>query len=288
MNKKAELLFLDQERNSKEWVDKFFELGENGDTEGMTTLLNNAKQLYLEEYDIYDTIQHLTNKATDGTKREKLIEQLRSYSIIKKVEEAGDTIMVRTPQCDIIFVKLTGLLPGLKEESLETWDRMGRCHTKSIEVSSRLEVFSNDVVTGYIYDISDKAKFLHSWLEFSKDKKEYVIDYTMNVVMNKEGYYYLRHADPITRINDVDIREDKKKGFSDIKGLTDREYLVFRHEIAKELRQKEERDGKLVREVDALEDFDFCISKLKIKYENVAEQTYTPDYTEDSVGYDGP
>lgn len=98
----------------------------------------------------------------------------------------------------------------------------------SLEISLSLN-FPNEVVTGFIYGISDKVKYLHSWIEFNKDGNEYVIDYTMNVIMNKEGYYFIRQAEELSRISNQDILFDSKIS------INSKVYLVFRHEIMKEL-----------------------------------------------------
>jgi len=96
-----------------------------------------------------------------------------------------------------------------------------------------------ELVTGYIYGVADKGKFLHSWVECGKEGKEIVMDYTMNVGMKKDGYYFLMHAEPIARISDKDVKEDIRRfgHFFDFSNYT--QYLLFRDETIRQLEEKE-------------------------------------------------
>lgn len=136
-----------------------------------------------------------------------------------------------------MFARLSDVIPELNTDGdLVNWNRIGKCHTKSREISSRLEI-SNEVVTGYFHTIADVTRYLHSWVEFSKSGEDYVIDYTMNVVMNKKGYYSLGHIKELCRIRNNEIISDFPL-FSQFADLPLKIYLVFRHEMAKEIEQK--------------------------------------------------
>ena len=95
-----------------------------------------------------------------------------------------------------------------------------------------------------MYGISDKEKNIHTWIEFEEGKNEYVIDYTFNVLMNKEGYYYLRKAEPLSIITSKEMNSDRKLGIFDKDnemangkgiGISEKEYLLFRNEILNDL-----------------------------------------------------
>lgn len=232
-----DLLFNIPEKVSNEWYLKVYELAEKGDAEGVANLFKQANELYLAEYHIYNTIQQLTNNDAIGDIRERLLKQLKACQIVKKIKTYKDgTIVIVTEKDmpDIVVTRLSDFIPDLKKDNnLGNWDRQGQCHTQSKEISLRLD-FPNEVVTGYFHAMSDKARFLHSWVEFSKDGKDYVIDYTMNAVMNKKGYYFIRHVQELCRISDTDILSDIDL-FSHLRGLNIKEYMVFRHEMAREL-----------------------------------------------------
>ena len=240
--KNYDLEFNVPEKEANEWYLKVYELGEKGDAEGVTELFKQANELYFDEYHIYNTIQQLTN---DNAEKTRLLKQLKECKIVKKIKTYKDgTIVIVTKKDkdnnipDIIVTRLSDFILDLKEEDndLGTWERQGKCHAKSKEISLRL-TFPNEVVTGYFHSMSDKARFLHSWVEFSQNGKDYVIDYTMNIVMNKRGYYFIRHIEELCRISDTDILSDLEL-FSQLKGLNIKEYMVYRHEIAKELKEK--------------------------------------------------
>lgn len=86
-----------------------------------------------------------------------------------------------------------------------------------------------------IYGYSDKEKYLHTWVE---GKLGYgfpvVIDYTMNALMNKDGYYFLQKPKILSRISGKDLEMDNKfiRKFAKTGAtINDKEYLVFRDEI---------------------------------------------------------
>lgn len=239
MNKKVKQ-HISMEKESEEWYNEFLELINKGDEEGVFNLLQQAKNIYLNEHIIYRTIQCLVSEGVDSNERERLIKELEKYSFIKEIKYTDSAIMIKVFQNnienDIYIYKLSDVFHELKEEGIETPDRHGKCRSKSIDISSRLK-YPSDVVTGYIYGASDKGKYSHTWVECG-EKREYVMDYTMNAVMKKEGYYFLRHAEPIARISDIDIKEDIKRFgyFADCSDIL--EYLLFREEKIKQIEEK--------------------------------------------------
>ena len=94
--------------------------------------------------------------------------------------------------------------------------RAGKCHWGTIELVRRLhsnkQKYDADyrVVTGLNTIITDQYKYLHTWLEYESPKGEpLVADFTMNAIMPKEYYYWLRNAEPIHEIPDKTILQDK-------------------------------------------------------------------------------
>ncbi len=77
----------------------------------------------------------------------------------------------------------------------------------SSEYISQLLAFPNSIVTGYVYGISDKSKKMHTWVEFkNNNNQEFVIDYDDNTVYNKEGFYFLKHVEPLKKVSSDDLK----------------------------------------------------------------------------------
>ena len=232
-------LFNQPDDESKNWYEKFYELSYAGNLEALNNLLSSAEEIYFDEYLIYNSIQQLTNDDMIE-KRKRILKQIKISGIVRGIKKFKDgTIIIKTkkPYPNILVIKLSELIPETTHDgNLGNWERHGKCHDMSHSISLRLGI-PNDLVTGYVRTVSDKTKFLHSWVEFSDGEKEYAIDYTMNVMMNKKGYYFLRKCEEICRINDTDVLFDLDI-FSRFPGISTREYCVFRHEIVKEYRQE--------------------------------------------------
>lgn len=77
--------------------------------------------------------------------------------------------------------------------------------------------FETHFVTGRIYQLSPKAKYLHSWVEISDKKEEFVIDPTRNAVYSKEAFYYINHVGETARVHSKVLSED----YDMIRTLTD-------------------------------------------------------------------
>ena len=94
-------------------------------------------------------------------------------------------------------------------------------------------------MTGYIYGYSDKSKFLHSWVESTINDEEYVIDGTLNAMINKDGYYLMQHAKPITKISDSVLKSDIKNYVNEMQSIPLEVYYVFRDEIVNDLEKNQ-------------------------------------------------
>ena len=128
-------------------------------------------------------------------------------------------------------------------KDLENYKRVGKCHIGSILTSAILKD-KNYVVSGYTNNL---GRYLHSWIEADIGKKEVVMDYVMNAIMNKEGYYYLKNPIEINRIHQSTIIKDRKNmilaKIGEI-GLGDKEYVFFRDEILKDMERELKDSGR--------------------------------------------
>jgi len=178
---------------------------------------------------------------------EYVLNDAKQKGIIKSFErkKIGYSIITKddTP---IRFIKLTDFIPELDEDvkkRLQSDKRSGHCHWDSIHLAEHLEM-PNRVASGYCTMQSKKMPFPHTWVELEHQGKEWVLDFTMNEVMNKEGYYKLFSPqktisiDNQTLIEDLSLRKRSSLEFEDI-----RMYL-FHPDEAREVMQEEIKSHK--------------------------------------------
>ena len=99
-------------------------------------------------------------------------------------------------------------------------ERGGKCHPYSVLTAVMYKnktEFDTHLVTGRIYQLSHKFKYLHSWVEISRDGKTYIIDPSKNLVIDRDSYYEINHVQGTERISANQVSEDYKM----IRRLTD-------------------------------------------------------------------
>jgi len=124
---------------------------------------------------------------------------------------------------DLFVLKNDKSVIDLKKELLNYKKRKGLCHYNCIIY---LNSFGNKIVTGYVDDSILPNRVIHSWIE--TDKK--VIDYTKNLVINKEDYYRLLNPEILNTVTKEQLNSDidiiRKMDF-----LGSKFYCLFRDEI---------------------------------------------------------
>ena len=150
-------------------------------------------------------------------------------------------VKIETTKGIIQAIQFSSVAPEVKNlfPFIESDKRFGNCYDFAYNISLNLGV-PNQIVTGYIYGYSDKSKFLHSWVESTINDEEYVIDGTLNAMINKDGYYLMQHAKPITKISDSVLKSDIKNHLDVMQTMPMEVYYVFRNEIVNDL----ERNNK--------------------------------------------
>ena len=170
-------------------------------------LLNEANKLYLDEYYIYSTISSFNTGKSTFSKKEELIVALKKCKSIKNVYKQSDYISIDIKDINIKVAKLSDIIPEVAIDRINKNNTPIREDRFSVEYLSQLISFPNSIVTGYVYGISDKSKELHTWLEFKNNhNQEFVVDYDDNTVYNKEGYYYLKHAELIKKVSSDELK----------------------------------------------------------------------------------
>lgn len=208
-----------------------------------------ATELYMEDYHIKYRINKWTQNDLTEEQKENFLKELlklKDYVIDVKVGQNSKLdipeVTIETTDGVISAMKLSSYKPGIKQiiPNIEEESRFGNCYEYAYYISVGLPI-ANNLTTGYIYGYSDKSKFLHSWVETTINEEEYVIDATLNAIINKEGYYLMQHAEPITKINNQTLKNDLDKyPIIDNKTIPLEVYYVFRNEIIKELGKRED------------------------------------------------
>ena len=195
------------------------------------------------------------NQYTIGDK--KIFNFLKNVPGIKSTQtrDDGSAIITLDSGKTIQFSLLSQFLDdfaNLKPEDkkeLESTKRIGKCHPGAALISQILlnELHQKcDVVSGRINFFDGKASIVHSWVEANlSPRRASIIDYTMNVIMNKDGYELLNHIEELNRLSSTTIKDDYKSGMHEKifkLGFGDGEYLLFRDEIVKDIEKLEDRN----------------------------------------------
>jgi len=175
----------------------------------------NPKQFRPFEHDVLYLIQNFTlddvsNSAIEDLRTQMLKIHHNKLSDIKF--ENRDTIEFSfTDGRKIVAKALTHTTPELKTEypEITTTERYGKCHEMSTGLAFAFGENAS-VVTGKISTMSNLAPFLHSWTELDLPDETICIDYTNNITMKKEDYYWLFNAKPYEKITCQQLNDDLK------------------------------------------------------------------------------
>ena len=204
---------LTQEENSNKWNRDFFNSYKSGNKQEVMQMLKQADKVYLDEFYIYNSILTINSNNASVNQKSTVLEALKKCQIVKDiVKDKNQTISINTAKVPIKISRLSDILSQVKLDK-HSKDELVRKSKYSAEYISQILGFPNSVVTGYVYGIADKSKTLHTWVEFrNKNNEEFVIDYDSDTVYNKEGYYFLRHAEPIKKVSSDDIKGKSSVG----------------------------------------------------------------------------
>ena len=243
-------LFNTRFKTSQKIDEKFAELfNTSGLKEGIKYLKQvGATELDMDNYNIKYRISEWTKNSLSNKEKIAFLNELMDlgdYILDIKVEKNEKfnlpEVKIETTKGIIQAIQFSSVAPEVKNlfPFIESDKRFGNCYDFAYNISLNLGV-PNQIVTGYIYGYSDKSKFLHSWVESTIDDEEYVIDGTLNAMINKDGYYLMQHAKPITKISDSVLKSDIKNHLDVMQTMPMEVYYVFRNEIVNDL----ERNNK--------------------------------------------
>lgn len=243
-------LFNTRFKTSQQIDEKFAELFNTyGLKEGIRYLKQvGATELDMDNYNIKYRISEWTKDSLSNKEKIAFLNELRDlgdYILDIKVEKNEKfnlpEVKIETTKGIIQALQFSSVAPEVKNlfPFIENNERFGNCYDFAYNISLNLGV-SNQIVTGYIYGYSDKSEFLHSWVETTIKDEEYVIDGTLNAMINKQGYYLMQHAKPITKIDDSTLKSDLKNYVNEMQSIPLEVYYVFRDEIVNDLGKNRE------------------------------------------------
>lgn len=247
------------ELEGQQWKEKYYKALSSKNTQEIEELQSQALAVggvYRDENKINNFISCFT---VDPVSYDEVISKMIDVENISYVEKVqfniqNGIIKIYTKngfvQGDLITVNvLSKSLPWLKfNEDIKSLRRVGQCHHKSLELADdmRYELnMSPDIVTGMASSLADKSKVLHTWLEVKIQGKPYVLDYTMNALIDKEAYYKIKHVDEneTCKIAYGDYLYDKPviRPYLENKELKYKQYLFYRDEVM-DILKKEKGD----------------------------------------------
>lgn len=192
----------------RQWNLSFLDATKNKDKKKVFELLSQAKAVYLDEYYIDHSISELNNSKLSDSKRKDVLKGIKNCKIVKDVVEQKNAISIKTAHTPIMISKLSNIIPEIQDITPSKKDE--NIVNKSVfrsEYISQMLSFPNSVVTGYTYGIADKAKSIDTWVEFkNNNNQEFVVFPDTNTVYNKEGFYFLKHAEPLKKVESDDIK----------------------------------------------------------------------------------
>lgn len=194
-----------------EWNRRFDKATHDNDKKQIMSLLSEANHLYLDEYFIYETIYKLNKDEISEEKKQELIDSFNKSKIVKFVTKQDDYVTINTRANCIKIANLSDIIKDVQKDK-NSKNSLIRQDTFSSEYLSQLISFPNSIVTGYVHGISDKSRKMHTWVEFkNNNNQEFVVDYDDNTVYNKEGYYFIKHVEPLKK-----VASDELKGKSSV------------------------------------------------------------------------
>lgn len=189
-----------------QWNERFDKATRDNNKKEIVSLLSEANHLYLDEYFIYNTISKINKDTLNNNEREKLIDSFNKSKIVKFVNKQDDYISINTRANCIKVAKLSDIIKEAANDK-NSKNSVVRQDKFSAEYLSQLISFPNSIVTGYVYGISDKSKKIHTWVEFKNNyNQEFVVDYDDNTVYNKEGYYFIKHVEPLKKVSSDELK----------------------------------------------------------------------------------
>lgn len=256
-NRNYNMLFVRPEQESIEiqkYIWKIISASNNEENRVKKALresIGNGVEFYDDSY-LLDLLSFVYSKDNEDIKG-AILGMIKSFRYVKCITKTDCFMKIETDdgfiECMAIsdFIKNGGkdkqniVLRDLCNSIESMKDRQSKCHNFSIIASEQFKkIFNidNSIITGFVRYYVPENKYLHSWIELKIDGKDFVFDFTKNIVIDKKSYYRLLHIDKgeICSIIESEKIIDDKKSFGKIINLLDfKTYLTSRDEIIRDL-----------------------------------------------------
>ena len=182
-------------------------------------------------------------KINNPTTFEQTLNEAISLNIITGFEKKKIGYQITNNNNQTIrFVKLTDFFPNLSDETkniLFSSERAGHCHWNSIHLSEEISQ-PHKLVSGFCSSMqSKKMHYPHSWLEIENNNKKWVLDFSTNLAMQKDGFYNLFTPQNTVEVNNETLKEDLKlRSQTSFESKDIRMYLFFPNEVRTEMQSE--------------------------------------------------
>jgi len=181
----------------------------------------------MKSFEAYHTISDFTlldKPEREFAKRENKLLNYITYNKSKlKYEYKKDDIIFD-------FTMISDYFNGnIYKYELLSEERYNKCHTMAITMAEYFE--NSKILTGYVTLLD--SKIMHSVLEFNMLGEVVVMDWTLNLIMEKQQYLKLTNFDVINVVESNMIKEDEDLLYNS--NITNKVYLLFRDELKKDM-----------------------------------------------------
>lgn len=170
-----------------------------------------------KDYFIMNNIAHFSSNLSIFEKL-KFLKHTKNGQVLKRYKRTKNGFILTDAEGRDVKINLISNFKHAKKifpDLIDFYKRTGDCHRQSMNLSM---LWNNDdvyVVTGNVTSVRDNHQFVHTWIELvaSETGKVMVVDYNYNAIFDRDDYYRLQHAEPLSYVPQEKIRDFLKKGY---------------------------------------------------------------------------
>ena len=232
--------YIQPDQESAEWDKAIKRLLEGNQKSLYAVLASRNATLNTTDSNIYSLIKNFGMKDRNEAVINAQVRFLNSDPNIDFVKITGNNITIAKKFGAVITSMVLSETFGWNNDELGTKKQLKKANIRAIDVAESLTTPSR-VITGKVSGLTSKSKFMHNWVETTIDNKSMVIDYSMNAIINKSGYYSFRNAEFINAIESYNLPSDIEaiRPYLESEELTINEYLVHRDAVMEALNESE-------------------------------------------------
>lgn len=204
-----------------------------------TMLAENKAKFYAFENILTSLIKNYGNPEVDALEFNRMVNVLRLHSEVKSISVSDHSLQIRLADGTEINSSVLSERAKIDAEQLAEYQNHYSTEELALAIATMLKTPSR-IVVGKTGNLSSKSAQIHAWVEASPNGKDWVYDMSLNAIINKQGYYRLRHAEPISAIPFSTVKEDlvKLNPYFKNEKISLKEYLIFRDDIMELLNEQ--------------------------------------------------